>query len=189
MVCRWRGPTGTTYTVLLNQDFLLSIEFQNDYQGFCELATHHSTFDLRTGRQLSLADLVADPPAELGRRFDAAINRRLRDELASIATFEDSATIAYAAQLYGLNNWGRSTAPTSDSAAATVPTDRGGWYDYAECAATSQALLLFHPIGMSRANIPFLPDEKYTFPFERIRLQPAWQHLQRAKPWLHQAPN
>ncbi|WP_126546901.1 hypothetical protein [Hymenobacter amundsenii] len=70
--------------MLLNQNFLLSIEFENDYQGLSELETHHLTFDLRTGRQLSLADFVAYPPAELGRRFDAAIGRRLRDELANV---------------------------------------------------------------------------------------------------------
>lgn len=177
------GLTGTAYTILPNQDFLLSIEFQDDYFGREELETHHLTFDLRTGRQLSLADLVADSPAELGRRFDAAISRRLRAELANVAATEDSVTVEYVAQLYGLSNWRGARGDAAFAQNPTVqPIENGGWYSSAEFAVTPRAVLLFHAIGMSRANIPFLPDEKYTFPFERIRLQPAWQHLKKSRP-------
>ncbi|WP_375436511.1 hypothetical protein [uncultured Hymenobacter sp.] len=84
----------------------MSLEFQNDYQCLAEPSTHHLTFDLRTGRLLTLADLVADPPAQLSRGLCAAISRRLRDDLATVAAnYGDSAQVAYVAALYGIQEW------------------------------------------------------------------------------------
>ncbi|GAA3950770.1 hypothetical protein [Hymenobacter algoricola] len=101
----WRagvdGPTGTEYSVLLNRGGGLSIAFQNEYQGLPEPATHHLTLDLRTGRRLSLADLGADPPAQLRQRLGAAVSRRLRDELAHVAArYGDPTVIGHVAELY-----------------------------------------------------------------------------------------
>ncbi|MGI4871931.1 MAG: hypothetical protein ACRYFX_12235 [Janthinobacterium lividum] len=175
----WRaggdGLTAVSYTVLLNQDYLLSLEFSDDEGGLTQPETHHLTFDLRTGRRLTLTDLLADPPAELNRRLGWAVNRRLREELANVAAaYGDSTTIDYVAQLYGFygrDEW--NTTPRHDFTSPAVPDslydyDQLVKYELAEFALRPQALLLFHPVGMSRLNLEFLPSETYTFPFERL---------------------
>ncbi|MBX0289433.1 hypothetical protein K3G63_03240 [Hymenobacter sp. HSC-4F20] len=84
--------------MLLNQKYLLSLEFRQGYQGFEQPDTNHLTFELRTGRLLTLADVVADSSAQLGRRLQAALSRRLRDNLADVAaTYGDSTQLAHVA--------------------------------------------------------------------------------------------
>ncbi|UOQ51882.1 hypothetical protein [Hymenobacter cellulosivorans] len=61
------GLTGMTYEVLLNQNYLLSFQFQRKDQGLVQPGTSHLTFDLRTGRLVTLPKLVADPLAQLER--------------------------------------------------------------------------------------------------------------------------
>lgn len=159
------GRTATTYHVLLNQDYLLSLEFQHDYQGRSELETHHFTFDLHTGRLLALTDLLADAPAQLERRLAAAVSRRLHEELANVvADSGDSTEVAYVASLYGLDPWDTTLQhdlrfDTTTVVYSAIPL---------EFALRRDAVLLFHPIGMSRINIPYMPDEKYVFPFGRL---------------------
>lgn len=159
------GLTATTYSVLLNQDYLLSLEFQHDYRGLLQPETHHVTFDLRTGRPLTLTDLLADSPAQLQRRLAAAVSRRLHEELATVvADSGDSTEVAHVAGLYGLAPW--DTTPQHDLRfnAEKVPVANP-----LEFALRRDAVLLFHSVGMSRFDIPYQPDERYTFPFDRLR--------------------
>lgn len=160
------GLTATAYTVLLNQDFLLSLAVSHDNADRTEPGGPHFTFDLRTGRLLTLADLLADPPAQLNQRLGRAINRRLRDDLASVAAeYGDSTTIDNVARLYGfygVDEW--NTTPQHQPAADTVVN-----YRYPdEFALRPQALLLFFTIGMARVEFEFLPDDTYIFPYERL---------------------
>ena len=160
------GRTATAYTVLLNQDFLLSLAISHDNADRTELGGSYFTFDLRTGRLLTLGDLLADPPAQLNQRFGAAINRRLRDDLAEVtAIYGDSAVIDDVSRLYGfhgVDEW--NTAPRHQAAADTVVD-----YQYpGEFALRPKALLLFHSVGMMPAQYEFLPNDTYIFPYERL---------------------
>ena len=56
------GYSGTDYQVLLNQGYLLSFAFGRDNNGWAELAAEHLTFDLRTGKRLTLDDLWPTRP-------------------------------------------------------------------------------------------------------------------------------
>jgi hypothetical protein len=162
------GYSGTDYRVLLNRAYLLSFEFTKDYDARTALAAEHLTFDLRTGKRLTLGDLVADPPAQLARRLDWAVDRRLKDELAKVAAiYGDSAVIADVALMYGLENWNTvKQKPTI----ANAPVDVN-WYRWADFALDDQALLLFYNVSMSRISVEFLPEPVYTFPFARIHPQ------------------
>ncbi|RAK70204.1 hypothetical protein [Hymenobacter edaphi] len=168
---RWRaggdGLTELEYAVLLNQDYLLSFEFQRYYQGLNDPATQHLTFDLRTGNLLSVTDLLADSPVRLRRRLRAAVSRRLRNELAQVAAnYGDSAAVAHVAELYQLANW--NAAPARGLAEDLAAPDED-FPDHLEFALTPQELLLFHPVGMARLDFEFLPDETYRFPYERVQ--------------------
>ncbi|MCB2410482.1 hypothetical protein [Hymenobacter lucidus] len=175
-----QGLSGTSYGVLLNQNYLLSFEFSRDWQGLTEPATYHLTFNLRTGRLLTLPELVADPPAQLERRLGLAISRRLHDELAGVvASYGDSTLIAHVAQLYGLDDWNTSPQAAQrlyvGSGAAIDPSE--SLFYLTEFALRPDALLLFHPVGLSRLDFEFLPDETYVFPYARLQpraiLQPV----------------
>ncbi|GAB3833384.1 hypothetical protein [Hymenobacter jeollabukensis] len=168
---RWRaggnGLTELEYTVLLNQDYLLSVEFQLYYQGLNYPATQHLTFDLRTGNLLRVTDLLADSPLQLRRRLRAAVSRRLREELSQVAAnYGDSATVAHVAELYQLANW--NAAPARGLAEDLAAPDED-FPEHLEFALTPKELLLFHPVGMSRLDFEFLPDEMYRFPYERVQ--------------------
>lgn len=165
------GHTGADYQVLLNQGYLLSFAFSQDDNGLTRMEAEHLTFDLRTGRKLTLGDVVADPPARLHQRLDWAVDRRLKDELAQVAAGNgDSVVIAHVAELYGFENWStvNRESVVADSSAAGL-WDEKLWSETVDFALDDHALLLFHNVGMSRFDIPFLPDPDYTFPFARIR--------------------
>lgn len=173
-----QGFSNTEYTVLLNQGHLLSLAFMDSWQGLEQPGGPHLTFDLRTGRVLTVADLVADPPAQLSRRLQAAISRRLRDELGKAVEIygDDSSRIDDVARLYQLEHW--DTTPKRglvfDMADGTHMTDDEASFSLKlrEFALTPDALLLFYTVGMSRVNFEFLPDETYTFPWARIQPLP-----------------
>ncbi|MEJ7661231.1 MAG: hypothetical protein WKG07_17310 [Hymenobacter sp.] len=164
------GLTATAYTVLLNQDFLLSLAVSHDNANRTEPGGPHFTFDLRTGCLLTLADLLADPPAQLNQRFAGAINRRLRADLAGVAAnYGDFATIDNVANLYGfygVDEW--NVAPSHQPAADTVSYPPVVPTYPAEFALRPQALLLFYTVGMARVQFEFLPDETYIFPYGRL---------------------
>ena len=171
----WRaggdGLTGTRYRVLLNQDFLLSLAFGREEGGLDWPGGSHLTFDLRTGRCLTLADLLADPPARLNQRLAGAINRRLRADLAEVAaTYGDFTTIDYVAQLYGfygVDEWNTTPqhSPAADAEASVSPAIQTYPDDF---ALQPNALLLFYTIGMARVDFEFLPDDTYIFPYSRL---------------------
>lgn len=171
----WRaggdGLTGTGYRVLLNQDFLLSLAFSHEYGGLEWPGGSYLTFDLRTGRCLTLADLLIDPPAELNRRLAGAINRRLRADLADVAAnYGDLATIDRVAQLYGfygVDEWNTTPQhqPAADTAASVPPARQTYPADF---ALQPNALLLFFSVGMARVEFEFLPDDTYVFPYSRL---------------------
>ena len=185
-----QGVTETGYTVLLNQNYVLSLGFSSSYNGLEQPGGTHFTFDLRTGRVLALADLVADPPAQLGRRLQAAISRRLRDNIAQAVTDgNDSASIARMAWLYQIETW--DTTPQRAYALDMAGSDENdpnnaAFLRLTDFALEPDALLLYHPIGMSRADFEFLPDDTYTFPYGRIRpkglLLPVAQAAGKRKP-------
>ncbi|UOQ51881.1 hypothetical protein [Hymenobacter cellulosivorans] len=92
----------------------------------------------------------------------------MHDELADVVAYygDDSTLIARVAQLYGLNEW--STTPQG-----AIRLEAGNWaaagpnestLHLTEFALRPDALLLFHPVGMSRLDFEFLPDETYVFP-------------------------
>lgn len=167
------GLSGTSYSVLLNQNYLLSFEFSRDWQGLTEPATYHLTFNLRTGQLLTLAELVADPPAQLEWRLGLAISRRLHDELAGVVASygDDSTLIAHVAQLYGIEEWSATPQAAqrlyAGSGAAVDPSEY--LFYLTEFALRPDALLLFHPVGMRRLDFEFLPDETYVFPYARLQ--------------------
>jgi hypothetical protein len=168
------GLSSTSYGVLLNQDYLLSLAFSDSEGGLEQPGGPHLTFDLRTGRLLKLGDLVADPPAQLGRRLEAAISRRLRDELGkAVENYgDDSSRIDDVARLYNIETW--DTTPRRGMTLDTKGTgdDSQASYTYFEFALTPDALLLFYTVGMSRHSFEFLPDETYTFPWARLQPRP-----------------
>jgi len=91
-----QGYTGLGYEILLNQHGLLSLradtEFTIRHQDY---ESRYLTFDLRTGRQLTLTDVVAEPLPRLRRRMQGAINRRYQESAlgvkATYAAPEDTA--------------------------------------------------------------------------------------------------
>jgi len=161
------GITDTEFEVLLNQNYLLSLGFISSYRGLLEPSGEYLTFDLRTGRQLTVRDLVADPPDQLGRRLQAAVSRRLRDNLADAAAAygDDSTRIARMAEVYQIENW-----DTTPQRGQAIDTADGAEASLDSFALTPDALLLFHSVQMSRFDFEFLPDDMYTFPW--VRLQP-----------------
>ncbi|SHJ23852.1 hypothetical protein SAMN02745146_2578 [Hymenobacter daecheongensis DSM 21074] len=172
----WAGGLGlsaTSYGVLLNQSYLLSFAFSRDWQGLTEPATQHLTFCLRTGRLLTLPELVADPPAQLERRLGLAIIRRLHDELAGVVASygDDSTLITHVAQLYGIEHW--NTTPQADQRLYAGDGAEADPYEslfyLTEFALRPDALLLFHPVGMSRLDFEFLPDGAYVFTYDRLQ--------------------
>jgi hypothetical protein len=179
-----QGLSNTEYGVLLNQNFLLSLSFLDSYQGLEQPGGPHLTFDLRTGRQLTLGELVADPPAQLGRRLEAAISRRLRDELGQVVERygDDSTRIDDVARLYNIETW--DTTPRRglllDTQGRSDADDSQAHYTNFEFALTPEALLLFYTVGMSRLNFEFLPDDIYTFPWARLQPRPVLQPLVQA---------
>ncbi|GGG53993.1 hypothetical protein [Hymenobacter glacieicola] len=170
------GTSGIGYDVLLNQNDLLSVGYQMEYQGLTHPYTEHLTFDLRTGRRLTLADLVADSPAQLGCRLQAAMSNRLRDKLTGVAAgFGDSTQLARVSELYELEDWN-----ITPQRGLHLDTAHGAEADVTDFALRPDAFRLFHHVGMSRYNFQFLPDERYGFPFARLQLRPLLQPVVQA---------
>ncbi|MGI4886397.1 MAG: hypothetical protein ACRYFR_15685 [Janthinobacterium lividum] len=159
-----QGFVGADYETLLNQDFLLSLGFGLEFVGaYPSRETKHATFDLRTGRRLRLGDLIADPPAQLTRRLQGAINRRMGEKLAEIAA--DSNDPAEVADLTERFHWNRTTRRVNfetdgHAGGAVVVLD--------DFALTPPALLLFYQVGLPHAILNFEPDDTYRFPYARV---------------------
>ena len=156
--------SGSRYQVLLNQSALLSLKLTLEFHGaYYYERTIHLNFDLRTGRQLALADLLADPPAQLQRRLEAAINRRIGEFLADSST-HDRATRADLAERFHWDAQARRVrfGPAGKAATATPPS-------LGEFALTSHAVLLFYRVGLPATMLLNTPDEVYRFPYAKLR--------------------
>lgn len=160
------GLTAAEYKVLLNQHFLLSFEFSVEFTGAYSWGrTEHATFDLRTGRLLRLADLVADLPVQLERRMEGAINRRIGASMAEIAAeSQDPAEIADLAERF---HWNKATRRVNFKAGGAA--DEAAEISLDEFALTPDALLLFYRAGLPHAIFNFEPDETYHFPYGRLQ--------------------
>jgi hypothetical protein len=173
------GLTGSWYTVLLNRAGLLSLSLTKQYTG-----AHHTfdteffTFDLRTGHRLALADVVADPPAQLVRRMQGAINRRYGEALAAAAAIRsDSATLTEMAELFHWDWKARRVRWFAGDTSVAALALTAGDPDVETFALTPTALLLFHNAGFHRLSQAPQPDDTYRFPYARLHVKPLLQLL------------
>lgn len=150
------GQTGifaTSYDVLFNQGGLLSLALTVEYSGAYPWAsTQHATFEVRTGRQLFLADLLADT-LTLRRRWHQRINQRV------------AAHLRWVAQQY-----------PSDSQALDAVLEYTAWSDAAgripardlpplrEFALSPRGLLLYTRFWFPHAVLALSPNDEYLFP-------------------------
>lgn len=161
-----QGLVGADYATLLNQDFLLSFAFTLEFLGaYPSQATQHVTFDLRTGRQLRLADIIADPPAQLTLRMEGAINRRVGEHLGQLAA--DPTNKGEMTNLVERFHW-RADARRVVFEAAGRPNGAPG-IALEEFALTPRALLLFYRFELPHVIQNFEPDDTYRFPYARVR--------------------
>ncbi|MGI4865833.1 MAG: hypothetical protein ACRYFZ_18055 [Janthinobacterium lividum] len=158
------GLTSCGYQVLFNQGGLLSLAYTTEFTGaYSWEQTSHVTFDLRTGRVVTLADLVADAPTQLQRRMRNAINRRLADELQQTAkTYGDPATVTYVAEQFQWDWATRQVRPELGDSLA----------DLTEFALTPQKLLLFYRVDFPHINLNFEPDDTYRFAYTGLLPRP-----------------
>ncbi|WP_345236215.1 hypothetical protein [Hymenobacter saemangeumensis] len=167
------GLTGSSYAVLLNQQGLLSLAYTLESTGaYSWEAFRHVTFDLRTGRELQLFDLVAESPEQLEARMRGAINRRFGEALAKARTARvDSETLAYMTETLHWNQQaGRVRFGTEIEDGASPP-------DFQDFALTPKQLLIFYSAGFHRLRPSGEPDATYRFPYTRLRLSPLLQPL------------
>ena len=169
------GLTGSEYQVLLNRGGLLSLSLTSQTTGaHHEYAAAYFTFDLRTGRRLTLADAVADPLAQLDRRMDGAINRRFGEAMATAkAAQADSATLDYMAERF---DWDWQTNRVRVAATPYLPAPVSRQLPR-EFALTPTALLLFHSAEFHRLRSDFEPDNTYRFPYARLHPRPLLRAL------------
>lgn len=164
------GLTGCDYNVMLNQQGLLSLEYAQEFTGaYLWERAAYATFDLRTGRQLKLADLIADSPVQLTRRMHAAISRRFGESLAEMAASEtDSADISFVAERFCWDWKAKRVRFQSDP--SPLLEDRAIEPDLESFAITPNELQLHYERVLPHVVQNLEPDNTYHFPF--IRLQP-----------------
>lgn len=168
--------SGARYKVLLNQDNLLSLEFVLEFHGaYYYERTDHAVFDLRTGQRLTLADLLADPAAQMRRRLSAAINRRIGEFLADTATY-DTATIANLAERF---HWNAATRRVDFQTDAAPETEQPALNDFALITGT---LLLFYRVDLPYSQSSLTPDDTYRFPYTRLQPTGLLMPLAKAAP-------
>lgn len=153
-----QGFVGCTYSVLLNQGGLLSLQYDLTYCGAHETYERgYITFDLRTGYPLHLTQLVNDPEARLQRRMQLAVNRRLQDNLRdATAQYGKTEELATVAERY---NWDWKTNGVRDFGA-----------DLTQFALTPKHLLLFYAVSFPRLDADFEPDDTYRFSYASLQL-------------------
>lgn len=158
--------SGVHYTVLLNQDALLSLELTLEYQGaYYYERTDHVTFDLNTGRILTLADVIADSPPAVAGRMRSAISQRLGEEIGKAAAeYGDSATVADLGHRYNWNAKTRNVVFAREGQEGGAPEP-----DLTEFALSPQAVLLYYRVWMPAGLLHFRPDEVYVFPYPSVR--------------------
>ena len=155
---------GARFQVLLNQGLLFSVKLALEFRGaYSYEQQRYLVFDLGTGQRLGLAALVADPPAQLAKRFEGAVNRRIGEFLGDTATGEHAGR-AKLAERFG---WDFATRRVRFATAA-APTETPA-PDLSEFALTPHALLLFYRVGLPATMLADTPDDTYRFPYARLQ--------------------
>ena len=150
---------GARFQVLLNQGALFSVKISMEFRGASSYERQrYLVFDLGTGERLALAALVADPPAQLARRLETAVNRRMSEFLADSATRTHPGRAALAQTLH----WNATTHQVDFAAGAPAVSLQ-------EFALTPHALLLLYPADQPAATLADVPEETYRFPYARLQ--------------------
>ncbi|MDO7886902.1 hypothetical protein [Hymenobacter cheonanensis] len=152
------GVFGTSFEVLYNQKNVLSLALTTEYSGaYPWAATRHATFDLRTGRRLALADLLADTLA-LRRRWHARINSRLAAYQKEVAREYKDAPAAWAT-VRDYTGW-------SDTLRQVRPARRPPLREF---ACTARGLVLYTSFEFPHAAMALAPPDDYLFPYASLR--------------------
>lgn len=156
--------SGTRFQVLLNQNYLFSVKLTLEFRGASSYERQrYLVFDLATGQRLGLAELVADPPAQLRRRLEGAVNRRIGEYLGDTATGEHGGRVALA------ERFGWDFATRRVRFLAVGPPSGVAAPDLDEFALTPHALLLFYRVGLPASMLADTPDDTYRFPYARLQ--------------------
>lgn len=151
--------TGGRFQVLLNQGYLFSVKLSLEFRGTPSYERQqYLVFDLGTGEQVPLASLIADPPAQLAHRLEAAVNRRMAEFLADSATHNHPSRVVLAQALH----WNAATHQV-DFAGGAPPVSTQ------EYALTPHALLLLYPADQQATALADVPEETYRFPYTRLQ--------------------
>lgn len=170
--------TGVKYEVLLNQHSLLSLSATTQFTG-----AHHTydiiylTFDLQTGRLLTLPEVLAEPLPRMQRRLQGAINRRYQEQALEVkaiyATPDDTARQhEYLRQL----SWNEARQHVDLGWPAAGACDTSLLKTF---ALTPQALLLVYAQNWSQDEEP---DNRYRFPYHTLQVKPLLTWTQAARP-------
>lgn len=150
---------GARFQVLLNQGLLFSVKISLEFRGANTYERErYLVFDLGNGERLSLAALVADPPAQLSRRLETAVNRRMSEFLADSAVRSHPGRAALARTLH----WNAATHQVEFTAGAPP-------ISLQEFALTPHALLLLYPADQQAVALADVPEETYRFPYARLQ--------------------
>lgn len=153
--------SGARFQVLLNQGYLFSVKLSMEFRGSTSYERQrYLVFDLGTGQRLPLTALVADPPAQLEHRLEAAVNRRMGEFLADSATRKHPSRLALAQTLH----WNATTRQVDFSGGAPAVSLQ-------EYALTPHALLLLYPTSQQAVALADIPEETYRIPYARLQAQ------------------
>jgi hypothetical protein len=152
------GIFGTSFEVLCNQQNVLSLALTTEYSGaYPWSATRHATFDLRTGRRLALADLLADTLA-LRRRWHARLNRRLAAYQQEVARNYKPDADAWAT-VREYTGW-------SDTLRQVRPARRPPLREF---ALTARGLVLYTSFWFPHPAMDLSPSDDYLFSYASLR--------------------
>ncbi|MET4073077.1 hypothetical protein [Hymenobacter sp. UYCo722] len=155
---------GGRFQTLLNQGSLLSLKLTLEINGaYYYERPVYLVFDLSTGQRLTLAALIADPPAQLARRLEGAVNRRIGEFLGDTATGEHAGRSDLAAR-FGWDFTTRRVRFSTADALTGIPAP-----DLGEFALTPHTLLLFYRVGLPATMLADTPDDTYRFPYARLQ--------------------
>ena len=156
------GFVGAGYEVLYNAHNLLSVELTAEYLGaYPSSGTRHATFDLRTGRQLTLAQLVADTVA-LRRRWRREINAAVAEHLGSFATAYPEADAELRADIMARMAW------DSTRQQVVFAPNEPRLNDF---ALSPTGLTLYHSYDFPHVIQALEPVTDYAFPYAQLK---AW---------------
>ena len=156
--------SGARFQVLLNQGYLFSVKLTLEFRGaYSYEQSRYLVFDLGTGQRLGLAALVADPPAQLLKRLEGGVNRRIGEFIGDTTTGEHVGRAALAERF----GWDFATRRMRFST-ATAPSEVLA-PDLGEFALMPHALLLFYRVRLPASMLADTPDDTYRFPYARLQ--------------------